>query len=156
MRKTTKITAAVAGGALAVVTAGAAYAYWTTSGSGSASGTAALTAGTLSLSGPTTAVTGLVPGGSISVPITASNSSTTTSLQATTLSVTNLHSNKPDCDLLAAADYATVAAVQPTSAVLVAPGGSQPFGSVTVGMPNTANDQSVCKGAVFSFDVSAS
>src|SRR4051794_27665550 len=40
MRKSTKITAALGGAALTVATAGAAYAYWTTTGNGSSSATA--------------------------------------------------------------------------------------------------------------------
>ena len=155
MRTLNKQVAAVAAGAIVVASAGAAYAYWTTTGSGSGSATAATTAGTLSLDGAN--VSGLVPGSAIDVPVTASNASTTTSLQASDLVLgTVSSSNKPGCLTLAEGARPVFAAVDPSAAVLVAPGGSESFGKVTVTLPNsTGVDQEACKGAVFSFLLTA-
>lgn len=67
MRTTNKVIALVGGGALVVATAGAAYAYWSTTGSGS--GTAATSTGTVdkltfssTTSNGTAAIGGMAPG----------------------------------------------------------------------------------------------
>lgn len=64
MRKLNKVTASIAGGALVVATAGTAYAYWTSNGSGQ--GTAGTTAGVANIanlvSGNLPAISNLFPG----------------------------------------------------------------------------------------------
>jgi hypothetical protein len=154
--KSKVIVAGVAGLSLGI--SGVAYAYWTTSGSGSGSATAAGTAGTLSLTTPTTpVVTGLVPGSFIDVPVTASNSSTTTSLQANTLTVDNLAVDGAHAGCLLLVTKPTIGATNPASAVTVAPSDSAAFGKVTISLANSGTEnQDSCKNAVFTFDLHAS
>jgi hypothetical protein len=80
MRKLNKKVAAVAAGAVVVATAGVAYAYWTTTGSGEGSAdVAAAENGEITLEATWSADT-LVPGGSESVTLFASNSDPETDL----------------------------------------------------------------------------
>jgi hypothetical protein len=150
-----KKIAAVAAGALVVATAGAAYAYWTTSGSGSGSATTAGSNGTLVLDGVT--VSGLTPGQTQTMNVTATNNSSTT-LAASSLTVSSVTSDQPDCLALVEGAKPTFVPNNPSSQVVVAPGGgSAAFGTVTVSLPNSSTlNQDVCKSATFTVNLAAS
>ena len=77
MQKTTKRIAAIGVSAAVLASAGVAYAYWTTSASGSGTSTNAASNGTLTLAASWNS-TALYPGGSQTVSFTASNPSKTT------------------------------------------------------------------------------
>jgi hypothetical protein len=75
MRKTTKLAAAVGASALVIGSAGVAYAFWTTTGSGTGSAGVAASNGTLALHAD--AVPNITPGTTYNVPIKADNLGTT-------------------------------------------------------------------------------
>lgn len=134
-----------------VAATGAAVAFWTGSGSGTVSGTAASQASpvTLTLQSP---ITGLVPGGSITVPVTATNPNATTSVSIATLAASGLTAGTA-CDGVSGA---TVTATSPGAAVVLAPGAAADFGTLTIAMANSASNQDACKGVSFSVTLTAS
>lgn len=151
MNKTSRRILAI-GLPLSVVAAtGAAVAFWTGSGTGNVSGTAAseATAVVLSLKSP---ITGLAPGGSITVPVTATNPNATTSVSISGLTATGLTAGTA-CDGVSGA---TVTATAPATAVVVPAKGTADFGTLTISMANSATNQDACKGATFSVTLNAS
>ena len=146
MRTSVKITAALAGTALSVATAGVAYAYWTTSGAGAGSATAAASNGTLALHAD--AVPAITPGSSYSVPIKADNAGTT-DLVVNSVS-TVVSSSVPSCQALITAgtsglSFATVT----TSGVTVVHNSTDTvIGTGPLVWANSPTvDQSACKSA---------
>ena len=160
MRKTTKITAVIGGGALVVATAGAAYAYWSTSGSGE--GSASTTAGivdkltfTQNPAGtPDTpvAVAPMYPGDSsqtlsVRVRNTGSESTYVSSVKA------YITTDKPGCTgadfklggVAAPSTSATAAALTWTAQDLAA--NAAAVATSTIQFNNTGSLQDVCKGA---------
>jgi hypothetical protein len=155
MRKSTKITAVLGGVALTVATAGAAYAYWTTTGNGSGSATT----GTSSAFVVTTdAATGalLTPGGptqTVAFHVQNTNSGVQ---HLTAVAVTVANSNGttwtsvPGCS---AADY-TVGTPSFTAGDIAS--GATSSGTVTITMNNLASSQDGCKLATVPLYVAAS
>lgn len=137
----------------AVAATGAAVAFWTGSAGGSATATAAADADKLVLA-PKTALTGLVPGGSVTSDVTAKNNNASTSVSITGLTVGEITSNKTDCT--AAVSGAAAKVTVPSAAVIVAPGATVDYGSVTISMANLDVNQDACKGASFSVTLASS
>jgi hypothetical protein len=161
MRKTQiskKQKATIVGGTVAaLVMGGAAFAYWTAGGSGSATAKADAAVSDLSLA--TSTISGLVPGATVTVPVTATNPNATTSVAIKTLTAGAVTSDKTACTALIAAPGTAVTAVATATspAAVVAPnGGTAVVGSVDVTMANSATvDQSSCKGATFTVALTA-
>lgn len=139
---------------LSVVAAtGAAVAFWTGGGSGSADGKTASSVAAVTLA-TTSPVTGLVPGGSISVPVTATNPNASTSVGIKVLAAGSVTSGVAGCDTVAGL---TVTPVSPGAEVIVAPASSASFGSVTIAMANNPTvNQDACKNVTFTVALTAS
>jgi hypothetical protein len=151
MRTSTKITAGIAGTALAVAAAGAAYAYWTTDGAGSTTATAAAENGSLVLTA--VALTAVTPGTvDRPVAIKASNAGTT-DLRVNSVATTITSDIAACSELLNTPAGPTFAAVT-TSGVNV-PAGTTAANAVTIGtgsftwLNSATVNQNACKGAVF-------
>lgn len=145
-----KVAAAAA--ALTIVgSAGAAYAYWTTSGSGTGSGTAASTSGTVALHASFS--DGIYPGGSESVSFTADNTGPTdlyvNKIHLSSVSVDSGHSACAVADFTMAdvVDVNTIV-THGTSGVSITPHG-------TLNYANTNVDQSGCKGATITLNLTS-
>jgi hypothetical protein len=149
MRKMTKKNKVLAAaGALALVAGGgsAAYAYWTTVGTGSGNATNSAGGGTVVLHSIFT--DGLVPGSSKVVTYTADNPSTTTSTKVGELTA-SVTTDKAGClpswfDVTAVTDNATVAKLDKGTRVGA--------GTLTFNDSPTIN-QDACKGAVVTITV---
>jgi len=154
MRKSTKITAALGGAALTVATAGAAYAYWTTSGNGT--GSAPTSAGAASLEiAQTSVLSNMYPGDSAqtisgTVKNTAVNSAYVTKVVASIASVTPVGTGT--CD---ASDY-TLATPDMAVGQDVASGSTVTFSGATIKFNNKATNQDGCKGATVNLAYAAS
>ncbi len=149
MRKRSAL--AVVGVVAALVAAGAAIAYWSTSGSGSGSGSVANSNGTLVLHG--TITNALTPGGSSPVSFTADNGNSS-SLQVGTISaVVSIDSEHAAAGCKASdftigdtAENQTIAAH--ATGVTLAKEGS-------ISMADTSANQDACKGATVSLTLSS-
>jgi hypothetical protein len=145
-----KITAGVAGAALAVAAAGTAYAFWSTDGAGNTSATAATSNGALVLSA--VALTAVTPGTNYSVPIKASNAGTT-DLRVDNVATT-ITSNIPACSTLIGSVAGPTFDDLSTATVNV-PAGTLPANAVTIGtgsfnwLNSATVNQNACKGAIF-------
>lgn len=155
MNKTSARILAVGLPLAAVAATGAAFAFYTSSGSGTVTGAAATSVSGVTLA-TTSAVTGLVPGGFVSVPVTATNPNPSTSVRVTTLTAGAVTSDLTACT--DAISGVTVSATSPATPVVIAPdNGTASFGSVTLSMMDSATvNQDVCKGAIFTVALSAS
>jgi len=145
-KKRAIIVAVVAVVALAAAIGG--YAYWTTTGTGTASGTAGTTSA-LVLHG--SFPTGIYPGGSEPVTFTADNSNPG-SVQVGTISLTGVtfDSGHSGCS---AADFSMSPVVVNQE---VAPGNTQPITPTgTLQMADTASNQDACKGATITLALSS-
>lgn len=130
-----------------LATAGVAWAYWTTTGSGDGTATTAAANGTLTLHA-TADSSLLYPGGTADISITAENTSTGTSLKVTTVSFDSLSVDTAHATAGCLASDYTVGTVSTTPTV-VAPGEtSGVVATATLSMANSALDQDACKGAV--------
>lgn len=137
-RKT--LALAVAGG-LTVATAGGAYAYWTTTGSGTGSATNASSNGTVVLHAAF--ANGLTPGGSETVTYTADNAGTSSLYVGTISATVSIDAGHSTC---LASDF-TIPST--TSNTTVAPGATGvAAGTGTLSFANTAANQDGCKGAI--------
>ncbi|WP_248758624.1 hypothetical protein [Pseudarthrobacter sp. SSS035] len=149
MRKMTKKNRVLAAaGALALVagSGGAAYAYWTTLGSGSGEAANSAGGGTVALHANFT--TGLAPGDSRVVTYTADNPSTTTSTKVGELTA-SVSTDKAGCD----SDWFSVTAYTSNTTVAKLDTGTQ-VGSGTLTFYDLAEvDQQACKGAVVKITV---
>ena len=141
-----KATAVVVGGVFLVASGGAAYAYWTTSGSGTGSASTGTTSavGVVQDSTPT----GMYPGGpagSLNGHFTSTNASNVNigSVTAVVSSVTNgsADSSKPSC---VPADYVISGA---SGSYTVPTGTSTPWTGLTIALTNSAFNQDNCKSA---------
>ena len=148
MRKSTKLTAVVGGGALVVVTAGAAYAYWTATGTGSGSASTGNVVGiTINQTSTPAALYPGGPTGELSGTFTNTNSgkvfveqvtATIKNVNGTAWSVA-ANATKPACT----ADDFTI--VQPTvTHAEVATGDTWSGGSIA--LRNLETNQDNCKG----------
>lgn len=153
-----RLLAGVVAGLLVVGGAGAAFAYWSTTGSGT--GTAATAAGTANLViAQTAAPTNLAPGvpaSTISGTVTnnATNAAFVTTVTVAITSVTKATGAPAGtCD---ATDYTLTGAAMAVG-VNIAPGASAPFTGATLGFNNKASaNQDGCKGATVTLGYTAS
>jgi hypothetical protein len=138
------------------ISSGIAYAYWSSTGSGSNTASVASTAPGFTVT--VGAISGsLVPGGSVNISGSVSNPNdtklnlTTIAQAATPISIDALHS--PGC---LATDF-TISALSPTPALpkVLAKTESVTF-TGTLSMANTALDQNACKGATVTVNIAAS
>lgn len=150
MNKTSARILAVGLPLVAVAATGAAFAFYTSGGSGTVTaGTSAATVDPITLS--SVPVDGLVPGGVITVDVLATNPNATTSVGVSTLTAGAVTSGDAACNTVSGV---TVSAT-PTS-VVIAPGTTSKVGTITVTMPNSPTvDQSACKGKTFTVNLSA-
>ena len=150
MRPSGKKILAVAAGVVTLGVAGtAAFAYWTSSGSGGGSGTAASSDGTsVTLHG--TIAPGLYPGSSVAVSFTADNSSTTQTAHVGTVHASAI-SASGGCD---ASAFHLADVAENASVAAGASGASLPNGG-TLSMDNTNAPQDNCKGATITLTLSS-
>jgi hypothetical protein len=149
---TKKSKAIIAGAAIAgLASAGGAYAYWTTTGSGTGSATVAASAGTtLTLSsGPLSGA--IVPGSSNTFSIKATN------LGPTALNVTNISTVVSSSDSACQALIGDFSVADVSTGVVVAVGGVDVgLGTATLVYNNSSASQNPCKGAPLTFTFNAS
>jgi hypothetical protein len=131
-------------GAVAVLAvAGAAIAYWTTSGSGSGSGSVATSNGTLVLHGSVTEQ--LTPGGSSPVTFTADNSNSSSLQVGTVHAVVSIDEAHAEAGCKAS-DFTIADTVENQ----VIPAHSSTVGLAhngSISMADTSENQDACKGA---------
>jgi len=130
--------------------AGAAFAYWTTSGSGNGTATTASSNGTLALN-VSAVSTNLYPGGSAPVTITATNSGAT-DLQLTTVAFASLSVDSTHATAGCLATDYSVGTVATTPTDVLAGTTSGTVATATLSMANTALSQDACKGAVITLN----
>jgi hypothetical protein len=150
-----KTSAVVAGGVLAVATAGGAYAYWTTQGEGSGSATTSAGAASLVVS-ETSNVTGMFPGDTAqaltgTVKNTAANAAYVTKVTASIANVV-LPLGATGCDK---SDY-TLANPEMTVAQDLASGETFAFKGASIKFNNKTTNQDGCKGATVLLTYTAS
>jgi hypothetical protein len=152
MRKSTKILGALGASAIVLSTAGVAYAYWTTTGSGSGNATASAGAGlvTLHASFPAAA---LAPGAPQNVAYTADNANTySTKVGALSVTSVTVDATHVTAGCLAA-DFGATAVTSNTTVAATSTGTS--VGSGVITLTDTALDQSACKGATITINVTS-
>ena len=145
MRKSQKRAMAALGiAAMVVAAAGGAFAYWTQSGSGRASGTTGTT-GAIVVTG--TIADGIFPGGSRLVSFTASNSGDSATL-VNAVQLGGVSTSNPEC---VAADFTMPDVPQSQSVAGGAGVGTTPAAVLpnrgTLSMANTGVNQDACKSA---------
>jgi hypothetical protein len=142
-----KIVAGVAVGGLVLGMSGAAFAYWTTTGSGSGSATNASSNGTITL----TAVFagGLTPGGSKSVSVQAANTGTS-NLFVTTVSPDSpaITIDGPHVTAGCLVGDFSLTGFHSTGGQVNAAASGVVVATDTLNMENTSSDQEGCKGAI--------
>ena len=141
-----KTTAVIAGGVLAVATAGGAYAYWTTQGEGSGSATTSAGAANLAVQ-QTSTITNMFPGDAPqaltgTVRNNAANAAYVTKVTASIANVV-LPLGATGCD---ASDYTLANAEMPV-AKDVAAGDTVAFAGASIKFNNKDTNQDGCKGA---------
>ncbi len=134
-----------------VVGAGAAFAYWTSSGTSTGEAAAGTTASVTIAQDVTPPITGLYPGGpaqDVAIDITNPNAAAVT---LTTVTTTVTGTSDPGCT---AADFQ----VSDTwSSQTIAGGATVDYPAVaTIAMKNTTADQNACKGVTINLAFSAS
>lgn len=164
MRTFSKATIAVGTAAAIITSASAAYAWWTTSGTGTGSATAGTVSQNLTLTASqVTAGDRLYPGGAaVALKIAVSNPNTySVSLAGTTVAITSGSikcgaTPVPDAWFTLAAATVTNTDITPAQ-VGVTPGAAtlSPSG-VTVQFNDAAIDQNVCKSAAVTFNLTSS
>jgi hypothetical protein len=130
--------------------AGAALAYWTTSGSGSGTAATASSNGTLALN-VSVAGPALTPGGSAAVTITATNSGTT-DLYVTTVSFASLSVDSTHATAGCLATDYSVGTVATTPTNVLAGTTSGTVATATLSMADTALNQDACQGATITLN----
>ncbi|MCW2674770.1 MAG: hypothetical protein JWP14_3359 [Frankiales bacterium] len=152
MRKLSKVTVALGATAVVLGSAGAAYAYWTTTGSGSGSSTTSAGAGTVTLHASFPAAA-LAPGAPQNVAYTADNANSYSTkvgaLTVTSVTVDATHVTA-GCQ---AADFSATAVTSNTTVAPTSSGTS--VGSGVITLTDTAADQSACKGATITINVTS-
>jgi hypothetical protein len=147
MRKSTKITAVLGSVALTVATAGAAYAYWTTTGGGTGSATTGTnTAVTVTQVG---SVAALVPGGTAQAVDFKINNPISTPQYISTVTVAMTSVSAPLADATHPCTTSDFTLTQPNAINADLPAGVStysPSGS-TLKLDNSASNQDGCKGA---------
>jgi hypothetical protein len=141
-----KRTMAVLGVIAVLAAAGAAIAYWTTTGSGSGTGSVASSNGTLTLHG--TIAKALTPGGSSAVAFTADNPGTSSLLVGTVhavVSIDEAHA-KAGCQ---ASDF-TIGDTAENQVIAAGAEGVALGKEGSISMADTAENQDACQGATIS------
>src|SRR4051812_37931446 len=140
--------AIVSGTAIAVVGGGVAYAFWSTTGAGSGTGSTSSGASNLDIA-QTSAITGLAPGvAAQTITGTVTNNATNNAyVNTVTVSIASVDGGAGSCD---ASDY-TLASPTMTVAKDLAPGASTGFSGATIAFNNKATSQDGCKGATVHF-----
>jgi hypothetical protein len=128
--------------------AAGAFAYWSTTGSGTGSATNALANGTLVLKAPTAA--GMTPGKSQAVSFTADNAGNTSLRIGTLTSVVSIDGGHPTC---LASDF-TVAPVAQNQTIAKT-SVNVPLTAGTIVFADTALNQDGCKGAIVTLTLSS-
>jgi hypothetical protein len=149
MRTSTKITAVIGGAALTIATAGVAYAYYTSTSSGSTTGSATAATSTIGAVTPTaaTAITGLVPGGSAqnaTVTLTNPNAFSVALAAGKSVGVSTV-TGPVGCATNAVASLSGSVAI-PAQTI---PANGTTTVIVPVSMADAAFDQTSCNGASF-------
>jgi hypothetical protein len=145
-----KVAAVGLAAGLVLGVAGAAVAYWTTTGSGNGTATTASSNGTLALNVSADS-TNLYPGGSAPITITATNSGAT-DLELTTVSFVSLSVDATHAAAGCLATDYSVGAVSTTATDVLADSTSGTVATATLSMANTALDQDACKGATITLN----
>lgn len=147
-RKRVVVAAAVSAIALLAVIGG--YAFWTISGSGTATTDVGVASnGTVTLAA--TIPNGIYPGGTRPVSYTATNTNAT-DVRVGTVTVTGITSNVPACDT---GDFSVTPAVQNFDVAGGASNVALPT-AATLSYANTAVSQDACKGATLTLTLSSS
>ena len=146
LSKKGKVYAVAASIALVAASGGAAFAYWSTTGSGSGSAANSAGGGTVTLHATFNA--GLAPGNSTAVAYTADNSSNTSTVVGA-LSAT-VSTSDPNC----LASWFTVTATTSNSTAAPNSVGTS-VGSGTLTFANSAVNQDACKSATVTVTVSS-
>lgn len=141
-----KRTFGVLGVIAILAVAGVAVAYWSTTGSGSGSGTVAGSNGTLVLNG--SIAPGLTPGGSESVSYTADNSNTSGLQVGTVKAVVSIDAEHATAGCKAS-DF-SVADTAENQTIPASTSGVALAKSATIKMIDSAEGQDACKGATIS------
>jgi hypothetical protein len=147
LSKKSRITAAVAGVALVAVGGGAAYAYWTTTGSGNGTATNSAGGGTVALYA--TFNGGLAPGNTVDVAYTADNP-TTSSTVVGPLAAEVTTSNPEGC----LPEWFHVTAVTSNTNVAAGKTGAS-VGTGKLSFDDATENQDACKGAVVTVNVTS-
>ena len=147
MRKSSKIIIAIGTSGVVVASAGAAYAYWTTTGSGVGSATTRTPAATQLSVSAFSAPTGMAPGiAAAPITVTVKNNDTSNNkAQQVIVTISSVTGGAGSCS---AADYTLSGGTMTTGAADLAPNGTTTFSGATLGFFNDpANAQDGCKGA---------
>ena len=148
MRKLTKISAVIGGGALVIATAGAAYAYWTTTGSGTGSATTKASNGVIVLHA-SFASNALAPGLSTPVSFTADNGG------ASNLYVGTVHSVVSTSDALCLPADFTIADVVENQVIAAGASGAALTNGGSISFANSGVSQDACKSATITLTLSS-
>lgn len=136
-----KILALLLGGA--IVVAGVAYAYWSTTGAGTGQATTGTTS-TITVN-QTSTVTGLAPGGSAQALAGTFDNPNGGPVYVTSVSATVSGTNKTGCD---ASDYTIAGSPAAVGAQVPAGSGVGSWSGITIAFNNKASvNQDACKGA---------
>lgn len=127
----------------------AAFAYWTTTGTGSGSAANQAAADTLTLSASFAANT-LAPGTSVPVSFSATNAGTSV-LQVTTLAVDSITTSVPACD----AAWFSVASASIAQSTSVPSGTTALPNGTTLTFNESGTNQDACKGATVTLNLSS-
>ena len=144
-----KLGAFVAGAAL-VAGAGSAFAYWTTTGAGNGSATAATSNGTVVLHA--SYLGGIYPGGTASVTFTADNAGAT-NLYVGTIHLASVAVDVPHSTCVVA-DF-TMPDVVSNTVVAGLASGAALTGTGTLSFANTSANQDACKGATITLNLTS-
>jgi hypothetical protein len=147
----TKKRALVLGAVAVLAVAGAAIAYWTTTGSGSGTGKVAASNGTLKLHGEITEA--LTPGGSSPVTFTADNAGKS-SLQVGTVSAVVLIDAEHAGKGCKASDF-TIAGTEENQTIPAESSGVALEHNGSISMTDSNENQDGCKGATITLELSS-
>ena len=154
--KLNKKTLAVSVATLVIIGGTSAFAYWTSTGSGSGEGVASDgVTDTITLATPADALDGLKPGGSKIADVKATNTGAdpatveTIGLDTPAITIGDPHAGN-GCD----AAWFTATTTNPASPVAIAAGATEATGSVEVTMIDSATEnQDACKGATITVNL---
>jgi hypothetical protein len=144
--KQKKVVALLAAAAVAITAVGA-YAYWTTSGAGTGSATAATTNGiTFEITGGSTDLTGLYPGGSVAISNGNVHNGGSQAAGLVSPITGTVSVDEPFATAGCDASWFSVDDTTVPANTSIAAGGDYPF-TTTLRMTNDAANQDACKGA---------